>query len=230
MDISHAPMDKLTLDSLIRAAEVSDVVPMFRVNNDPNQIQAVLEAGGMGLVVPDVDSIESAKDIVNAVRFQPLGERGMFGFARSAGYGYKGGQKYTKWSNEEVLLGIQIESKKAVVNIDQIISGAGEGIDTILSGRGDLANSLNLPGQKNHPSVLELEEKVFAVAKSYGKSVSVNLDPNSPSFSEEVAYWKAKGVQMITAGHDINVIKKNLENIVCTALEKLSLSNTKKER
>ncbi len=213
IDYSHALMDKITIDNVIRAAENSGTVPMFRVNNEPFLIQSVLEAGAQGIIVPDVDSPEAAKSIVDAVRVQPLGERGMFGFSRSAGYGYLSGSEYSNWTNEEVLLGIQIESKEAADNLESILNYAADGIDIILSGRGDLAASLNIPGQKSHSSVLELEEKIFNTAKRFGKIVSVNLDHSSINFAEQVDHWKNKGVLMITAGHDINVIKHGFESI-----------------
>ena len=113
---------------------------------------------------------------------------------------------YPKWSNEEVLVGIQIESVEAVKNIDEILKV--EGIDMCLSGRGDIAKSLGIPGQKNHPRVLELEEKIFDAAKRHGKYISVNLDPTNASFSENVAKWKSRGAQVITLGHDVAIVRK----------------------
>jgi len=217
IDISHTTVDLSTIENMVRAAELSGITPMVRINNDPNLISSVLEMGVQGLVIPDVESLEIAKSIVKAARFHPMGERGIFNAPRVSRYGYISGAEYTKWSNEEVLLGIQIENIEAVNKMDEILTV--EGIDMCLSGRGDLAKSLGVPGQKNHPLVLEAEEEIFAAAKRHGKSISVNLDPTAANYIEGLKKWKSKGAQVITLGHDILLIKKGLEDAIKTARE-----------
>lgn len=215
IDLCHSSIDMSQVEHMVRAAELSGVVPMARVYNNPETISNLLEMGIQGLVVPDIDSLEAAKEVVKAARFGPIGERGMFSAPRVARYGYISPSEYPKWSNEEVLLGIQIEDVKAVDKIDEILTV--EGIDMCLSGRGDIAKSLGLPGQKNHPKVLETEEKIFEAAKKYGKSISVNLDPTSPSFGENVVKWKNNGARVITLGHDIPIVKKGFGNAIDAA-------------
>jgi|SRR5665648_20072 len=217
IDISHMSTDLATIENMVRAAELSGVTPMIRIDNNPNLINSVLEMGIQGLVVPDVESIKIAKSIVEVTRFNPIGGRGIFSAARVSRYGYISGAEYTKWSNKEVLLGIQIENIEAVNNMEEILSV--EGIDMCLSGRGDLANSLGVPGQKNHPSVLEAEEKIFDAAKRHGKSISVNIDPTANNYIENLRKWKNKGAQVITLGHDILLVKKGLENAIKNARE-----------
>lgn len=217
IDLCHSNIDMSRVEHLVRAAELSGVAPMARVDNNPEVISRLLEMGIQGLVVPDIETAEAARAVVKAARFGPTGERGISGVPRAARYGYLNPNEYIKWSNEEVLLGIQIESVEAVKNIDEILMV--EGIDMCLSGRNDIAKSLGMPGQKNHPKVLELEEEIFNAAKKHGKSISVNLDPASGNFAENVAKWKSKGAQVITFGHDISIIKKGFEDAIMAALQ-----------
>ena len=214
IDVSHGAFDLPTIVNMIRAAEASGVTPTVRVGNDPYLIANILEAGAMGLFIPDVSTYEKAQAVVDTVRFAPVGERGTFSAARVTRYGEMGGGDYTKWSNEEILLGMQIERKEAADHLEEILRL--EGIDLIGSGRGDLANALGLPGQKNHPAVLELEERIFTAARKRGKFVSVNLDPTARDFAETVALWKRKA-QVITLGHDITLLKKNFMEAINTA-------------
>ena len=217
IDICHSAVDMPTIVNMIRAAEASGVTPMVRVDYDPVLIANVLEAGTKGLFIPDVCSYEMAKSVVDAVHFHPVGDRGTFSAARICQYGAIGGGDYAKWSNEEILLGVQIESKEAVDNLDKILDL--DGIDIIGSGRGDLANALGFTGQKDHPSVLALEEKIFDTAIKRGKFVSVNLDPTAENFAETVAKWKGKA-QVITLGHDINLVRRNFAKAIDTARQK----------
>lgn len=216
IDVSHNGYDLPTIVNMIRAAEASGVTPMVRVDNDPHLITNVLEAGAMGLFIPDVASAEKARSVVRAVHFAPLGDRGTYSASRIARYGAIGGGEYCTWSNEELLVGIQIESKEAADNLEGTLGVAG--IDLIGSGRGDLSNALGLTGQKNHPAVLALEEKIFATARGRGKYVSVNLDPTSPKFADEAAAWKKKA-QVITLGHDIAIVRRTIADALQTARE-----------
>jgi 4-hydroxy-2-oxoheptanedioate aldolase len=72
-----------------------------------------------------------AKSVVNAAHFAPLGDRGTYSAARIVGYGAISAGDYCKWSNEEILLGIQIESKEAADNLEKTLSV--DGIDMIVS-------------------------------------------------------------------------------------------------
>lgn len=214
IDASHNAYDITAIVGMIRAAEASGVTPMVRLDNDPHLIANVLEAGAMGLFIPDVSSPEKARAVVDAVHFAPLGDRGTYAASRVTRYGAISSGEYATWSNEELLLGIQIESTEAADNLEDTL-GVG-GIDMIGSGRGDLANALGLTGQKNHPDVLALEERIFAAARKRGKCISVNLDPTAPDFAQTVAAWKTKA-QVITLGHDITLIRKHFGDAIKTA-------------
>jgi 4-hydroxy-2-oxoheptanedioate aldolase len=214
IDICHSAVDLPTIAGMIRAAEASGVTPTVRIDYDPHLIAKVLEAGAMGLFIPDVSTVEMARSVVDAVHFAPVGERGTFAASRITRYGAISSGEYAKWSNEEILLGVQIESKEAADNLEATLGV--DGIDMIGSGRGDLANALGLTGQKNHPSVLALEEKIFDTALKQGKYISVNLDPTAPNFSDTVALWKKKA-QVITLGHDLTLLRKHLGDAIATA-------------
>lgn len=214
IDTSHNGYDLPTTVNLIRAAEAVGITPMARVDNDPHMITNILEAGAMGLFIPDISTAEKAREVVDAVHFAPLGDRGTYSAARVMQYGRISGGDYTRWSNEEILLGVQIESKEAADNLKEILKV--EGIDLIGSGRGDLSNSLGMPGQMNHPEVLALEDNIFGMAKDQGKFTSVNLNPTTSDFAEIVGSWKQKA-QVITLGHDIPFIRKMFSEAIKTA-------------
>jgi hypothetical protein len=61
IDVSHNGFDPPTIINMIRAAELCDVASMVRVDNDPFMINSVLEAGALGVYVPDVSTAEKAK-------------------------------------------------------------------------------------------------------------------------------------------------------------------------
>jgi 4-hydroxy-2-oxoheptanedioate aldolase len=209
IDISHSPLDTSLLENMVRAAEVSGITATARVEFNPIQIAALLEMGFQGLVVPGVESVETAQEIVRAARFHPMGDRGIFSATRVGKYGYISGKDYLEWSNEEVLLGVQIESKEAVDKMDEILSV--KGIDMIMSGRHDLAKSFGLTGQASHPTVLEAEQKIYSAALRHGKSICVHMDPLATNLADNITQWKNKGAQVFTLGHDATLIRKAFE-------------------
>ena len=73
------------------------------------------------------------------------------------------------------MVGLQIENKDAIENIEEIL--AVPGIDFIMSGKNDLSQSLGVGGDKNHPLVLEAEKKIAAAAQKAGIMVALNMNP-----------------------------------------------------
>ncbi|WP_209124597.1 HpcH/HpaI aldolase/citrate lyase family protein [Alkalihalobacillus sp. BA299] len=214
-DWAHSPLDLFQIENMVRAAECRGIAPFIRLENDQQKIASVLEMGVMGIIVPDISTTEETKAVVAAAKFSPVGDRGMFSCPRKSGYGIIDGAAFKQWTNEEVMVGIQIESIQAMENLESILSVPG--IDFVLSGRGDLSNALGVPGQKNHPSVLEAEEKIFKIAKSKGISISPQLDPTAEDFNEMVHEWIEKGANVISFGHDLTLIRKSFENVVKVA-------------
>lgn len=212
LDWSHAPFDLFTIEHFVRAAEVHGIIPFIRLELDEQKIANVLEIGVMGIIVPDIETAEDAQAVVDAVKFSPIGKRGMFSAPRKSGYGEIKGEAFKKWTNEEVMIGIQIENMKAVDNLDEILNV--EGIDLILSGRGDLSNALGVPGQKSHPLVLEAEEKIFNKALQKGRAISPQLDPTDDNLTEVVRKWQEKGAQVISCGHDLAIIRHAFSNVI----------------
>lgn len=217
IDWAHSALDLPIIENMIRAAESQDIAPFIRLNLDEQKISSVLEIGALGIIVPDVETAEDAKAIVNAAKFSPIGERGMFSAPRKSHYGLISGGDFKEWSNKEILIGVQIENLKAVENLEEILEVTG--IDMVLSGRGDLSNALGFPGQKDHPKVLETEEKIFRIAKSKGIAISPQIDPTAADFQIKVSGWIKKEAYVISFGHDLPIIKKTFENLIHTALE-----------
>lgn len=212
IDWAHAAFDLNLIENMVRAAECQGVVPFVRLEMNQQNINSLLEMGVMGVIIPDVSDVKSAQNAVQAAKFSPIGDRGMFSMPRKTGYGQVDSAAFKKWTNEEVFVCIQIESLEAIENLASILEVPG--IDMVLSGRSDLSNALGVPGQKNHPLVLEAEEKIFRMAKEKGIAISPQIDPTAEQLSEDIRKWNEKGAYVISLGLDLNIFKKSLENIV----------------
>ena len=198
LDMEHGPVSFENLQNLIRAAMVAGVVPVVRTSDSASiSIGRALDAGAYGVQVPQIQTASEARACIGAARFFPKGERGMCRFVRAAAYSSIKGEDYFNGANQALVI-LQMEGRKALENLDEII--AVEGIDIVFIGPYDLSQSLGYPGQVNHPVVLKEMQKVVSQAKK--KGITVGTFTDTP---EAVKLWKGLGVQYISYSVDVGI-------------------------
>ncbi len=168
LDAEHSALSVTECENMIRAAESRAVVPLVRIpNNNSDTILRYLDCGAMGLILPGIANGEEARAVVRAAKYFPLGQRGLNG-VRASDYGMtKPLSEYTADANRETMLLAIIENRDAIENIDDIL--ATDGIDGIILGTSDLSQSLGVPGQGDHPLVLEAKARFIEAGKRSGK-------------------------------------------------------------
>lgn len=177
VDMEHSSIDLSSLLVMIISIEHNGIVPLVRVGeNNPNLIKRVMDAGAYGVIVPNVNTPEEARAAVSAVKYPPMGTRGI-GLYRAQGYGRKF-EEYKRWLAKESVVIVQIEHIDAVDCIDEIF--AVPGIDAFLIGPYDLSGSMGMPGALTHSRVEKAIARVMAAAKKRGIPAgyhSVSADP-----------------------------------------------------
>ena len=120
IDLEHTVIDYFETQQLIIAIQSKGLKAFVRVGeNQPLIIKRVLDAGADGIIVPSVNTAEDAKMAVNAVKYPPLGTRGM-GLARAQGYGFNFENYRDNISNNTKLI-VQIEHINALSELESII-------------------------------------------------------------------------------------------------------------
>jgi len=164
VDMEHSAITEDQAQQLIRIIELCEISPLVRVGeNDPLLIKRVMDMGSHGIIVPMVNSKDDALRAVRAVKYPPLGTRGV-GLARAQGYGL-GFEKYKRWVNRESIVIVQIEHIDAVANLGEILQI--EGVDGFIVGPYDLSASLGVPGDFKHKSFLSALKKIGDVSNKY---------------------------------------------------------------
>ena len=159
IDLEHGPGSFTEAVVMMQALSAHQCKPMIRATSgDPAVIKRVLDIGPLGMMVPNVRSVQEARDVVAACRYGPEGFRGAApALLRATGYGEHVAD-YERWMAEEFLLIIQIESKEAVSDIEAI--AAVEGIDMLFIGPIDLSASLGALGQFESVEFVEAFERI----------------------------------------------------------------------
>lgn len=192
IDGEHGPLDRQTLEDMVRAAESVGVTPILRsAMNHSNEILPFLDTGVQGIMVPHVKTVGIAKMVVDAVRHAPLGSRG-FTPGRASRYGTMEPVEYIAASNRETLVIVQIEDAEAVANLPEIVKV--NGIDIFTIGPGDLSHSLGFTGQRNHPEVLKAIDYIIDTVVAAGKHVGTTAG------AEAVRRYVERGVREFAWG------------------------------
>ncbi len=162
VDMEHSAITISEAEELIRVIELCGVVPLVRISsNDSVQIKRVMDAGANGVIVPMVCTKGDAIAAINAVKYPPVGTRGV-GLARAQGYGLEF-EKYKEWVNKESIVIVQIEHIDAVNNLEEILST--DGVDGFIVGPYDLSGSLGRPGEFEHSDVINALKRVRAISE-----------------------------------------------------------------
>jgi 2-keto-3-deoxy-L-rhamnonate aldolase RhmA len=197
VDMEHSVITLDIAQQLIQVIEGCGVVPLVRVGeNNPNIIKRVMDAGAHGVIVPMINTKEQAAAAVKAVKYPPLGTRGV-GLARAQGYGDKFNE-YAATVNAESIVIAQVEHIDAVNNLESILSV--EGIDGCIIGPYDLSGSLGVPGNFEHPDVLTALKKVEQTCQK--RRVALGMHVIQPDY-RQVMEKVAKGYSFIAFSLDI---------------------------
>jgi 4-hydroxy-2-oxoheptanedioate aldolase len=200
IDNEHVAMNKESMVGLIRAADITGITPIVRVReNRPVEILQALDEGALGVMVPQVNNMEDALSVVQSVKYSPVGNRGLAGSHRAAGYGTMNPLHYVQQANEHTFIGCYCETKESIINLEDILSI--ETIDLIFIGPFDLSQSLGVIAEPNHPKVLEQIDFIIHKVHNAGKAVGIIA-----SDVEEAKRWIEKGVQFITIKSDQGMI------------------------
>lgn len=201
LDMEHGPGTFENLQNLIRAANVSDVCPIVRVPRGTDiWIDRALDVGAGGILIPQIDNAEQATAAVSTAKFAPIGTRGTCRFVRSAAYGAIEGKHYFKEAQDTMVL-LQAEGKKAIDNLNEILSVPG--IDVIFIGPYDLSASLGLIGQIDHPKVIELAKQV--IIKANAKGIKVGCFVDNVAMGRK---WRDMGVRFVGYSCDMNIFMR----------------------
>jgi 2-keto-3-deoxy-L-rhamnonate aldolase RhmA len=181
LDGEHGAFSSADVDDLVRVANGYGLSVVARVPNiQPNTLNLWLDRGIQGVTGPHIETREEAQQLADACLFPPTGQRSWgggrgtaFNDARFLNDKYGGKLGFAQWSNRNMIVLAQIESKLAFDNLDGIL--AVPGLTGITGGPHDLAASLGHPGEPEHPECQRLTEEAARRARDAGKTVSSDM-------------------------------------------------------
>ena len=211
LDTEHAPFDRSAIDAAILAFRAHDKAVVVRLRDSgDSEILNALDCGASGIVVPHVDSVETAQRIVQKSFYGPAG-RGYAGSSRFANYTHNGLSDNLVNNREQTTVIAQIEDLSALACIDDIM--AVDGIDCFFIGVMDLTVALGATSA-DAQVVTEAIEQIITAAKQYQRCLGMFVPT-----TDAVSHWQAQGVSLFMLNSDHGFIKQGAAAMVAAIKE-----------
>ena len=185
--LEHKRVDPNDVYALIQACRLGGADAIMRVKPaNYTDLLWLFEAGARGLMLPRVRSVEEVREVVEAMKFPPLGRRGLDGIRAEADFGRVPVADYLSDANRETFLVVQIEEPEVVAHIDAI--AALPGVDILFVGPGDLTLSMGKLGQTGDPEVVAIMRQVADACRRHGKVAGIPCSPEDVPKYREMGY------------------------------------------
>jgi 4-hydroxy-2-oxoheptanedioate aldolase len=193
IDGEHGATDAATIDRLVQGCFAGGTVPVVRVlrNDEPEAVMKALDLGAQGVLIPHCRTADDASRLQQAALYPPRGKRG-YGPGRGSKWGLVPSAEYFAAIDDSILLAALIEDVEGIENIEAIVE---IGLDVLWVGTSDLAADLGVPGQTDHPNVMQAAARVLEVCRRH------NVACGFPARDLESCKWaKEQGYRAIGYG------------------------------
>ncbi len=209
LDTEHTMIDKALLLQHLVAAQAAGIPVFVRVaKNEASLVKPLLDAGVQGIIFPMIHDVKEAEYAVKSCYYPPAGIRGVAP-GRAINFGLDSFKGYMEKGCREIMTLVQIETREAVENIDDIVHIAG--LDVSVIGPMDLTGAFGKMGEITDPDIVKIFRHVIERSHRAGKPVMVS----TPVYDRNtIRMWKEWGVDMITAGTEYSHIVAGMKKLV----------------
>jgi 2-keto-3-deoxy-L-rhamnonate aldolase RhmA len=201
IDMEHSSMDTKTAAVICVSALGWGITPVIRAASHAHfHATRLLDAGAQGIIVPHVDTVEQAREVVDNCRYTPLGRRSLSRPSPQLRYGGGSMSEAIRELNDNTLVMVMLETGEAIANADAI--AAVQGIDAMLIGTNDLAADLGIPGQFGHERIDHAYADAIGAARRHGKYLGMG-GVYEPALMEKRI---REGVNFMLGGSDISFV------------------------
>lgn len=214
VDMEHGNISDDSMHDIVAATAACGISPIVRVVEGQRwMIKRALDAGAHGILVPVLENVQDAKDIVRYSKFPPIGTRGfepllaVEKFIEQHAHGgcvkEITGKGYLEQANDALVIAVQIETQSALDCVEEI--AAVRGIDVLFIGPFDLGVSIGHPieGGKMDETLVASIERVQKAARNAGISAGIYCDSG-----EDAKAWTSKGFKMNSVCTDMVALKQ----------------------
>ena len=206
VDLEHGSLDISELLTNVQTANLLGLSCVLRIPSlEYHWVARALDTGSLSVMVPRVETAEQARQAVQWAKFPPQGVRGMGGPAYLS-YSQVPYSEGLEISNRESLVVLQIESIRAVENVEAI--AAVPGVDVLFLGPLDLSISLGKTGDVASEESHQGFRKVCQAAREHDLAVGVVCK------ADQVGMYYDMGIRMFSVGTALSHMRTAMESSV----------------
>ena len=199
LDNEHNAFTTREIVDIARVSKYLSISCLVRVPDGENStIAKTLDLGADGIVVPRIRTPADALIVTQAALYPPDGLRGV-GF-RAVNVGYSGVDNATAMShsNKNTLVVLQIETREALDNVDEI--AALPGVDVTLIGPTDLGVALRDEKTTKEKKIAAAATRVIGACKEGNASPGIVGKPAS------ARDWKERGMLFLICSNEVSML------------------------
>jgi 2-keto-3-deoxy-L-rhamnonate aldolase RhmA len=209
LDLEHGQYTFETVGNIFKVGRAVGLGCFVRVPElSKGYVSRIMDAGATGVMVPMLESVEQARQLVAWSKYAPLGDRGFGTIGDHTNYAAVGADTMASFmarTNEETLAIAQIETRRAIEEVDAI--AAVPGIDALLIGPNDLAISLGCAGNLMGDALEKAIGKVAEAAKKHGKIFGLHAPDGL------LERWIPRGCTLVMSNLDISILGAGMKAI-----------------
>jgi 2-keto-3-deoxy-L-rhamnonate aldolase RhmA len=201
IDMEHGTFDLADVADQIGWLKATPLAPFVRIPQVAYHFVArAMDTGALGIMVPNVTSAAQAREVVDAMKYAPIGKRGVIVGGAHGDFRPEDPRAFMERSNANTTLICQIESVAGLEQLDAI--AAVPGVDVLWVGQMDLTTSLGIPGDFQDQRFLDALRQVVDVARRHGLAAGMQ-----PSTLAQAEAWMALGYNAISYSGDYFVYR-----------------------
>jgi 2-keto-3-deoxy-L-rhamnonate aldolase RhmA len=200
--MEHSDYNLETVTNMVAHAHATGIAPIVRIPDlNYEWVTRLLDSGCQSLILPHARTGDEVRRFIEFAKYHPEGRRGMAIYlGASTDYEDVAPVQAMAHANANTLLAVLVETREAIENLEQMLL---PGIDLVLVGHQDLAQSFGIPGEYRHPTLRAANDKVRQLCKERGIAVAGAVER-----PENMASVIEGGAQFLLYGTDLILIRR----------------------
>jgi len=208
IDMEHGSLNLETVHDMIVSSNLAGITPIVRVGEVQYTLCArLLDQGAQGIILPRVEDPKALEEALSWMKFPPMGKRGYGINPTMIDYETRAFPEIIEHQNRSNLVVVQFETTTAISRADEMLSQ--KGVDIVMVGPADLSISLGVPGEFDHPLMIEAISKVIAKCNQHG--VVPGIQTRSVAMARQ---WVERGMRFVgVAAEYVLLLEKARETV-----------------
>ena len=208
VDTEHGGFDLETVQDICRVARLAGLAPIVRVSDLQYPLVArSLDCGAAGIIFPRVEEPELLAQAVSWTKFPPVGIRGYGLSLHQLDYEARSFPQVIEHMNRNTMAVFQIETRRAFEAREELL--AVPGVDAVMIGPADLSISLGVPGEFEHPLVVETIEAIKESCLAHG--VAPGIQTRNLKLAQ---FWRDRGMLFLGCSNELGMLFERAGEIV----------------